>query len=171
MKNLIGAAAPTQRIFRSFKFLMLVVLVTFGFTSCKDQTKSNVSPESEFTTKSDFQEAESITDIGGNQVPPGGFCECASNPNADKTVTIGGIKDDTGQLAFFDIGGGKDAGGGPGKHDILSPSSSEISRKSSTLVYAFSAIGGRGGVEPPGGIDINLQPSTTEKIGCMLRDY
>lgn len=157
MKNLFGAAAPTQRIFISFKLLMLVLLLTFGFTSCKDQSKSNVSPQSELIATSDFQDAEGIMVIGGNSVPPGGFHEFPSNTNFDKTVTIGGIKDDTGQLVFFEIGGGKDASGGPGKHDILSPSSLEISRKNTSIVYAFSAIGGRGGVDPPGGIDSRFQ--------------
>ena len=167
MKNLIGAAAPTLSIFKSIQFLMLVLLLTFGFTSCKDQIKESDSIESELIEKPDFQSAESTMDIGGNQLPPGGFCELHSNHKAYKVSTIDG-----GDFTMDDIGGGKDAGGGPGytsdygisnigggrpigelgKHDIVSDFTIGILGKSYTGEYAISTIGGRGGVDPPGGI-------------------
>ena len=153
MKNLFGAVAPTNRVLGSFKVLMLILLVTIGFTSCKDQSKSEVSSESELISKSGFQGTESIMDIGGNQVPPGGFCEQRSNQKGHEFSTIGGGKDDIGDYTIFNIGGGKDPIGGPGKHDILSSNTIEISRKSILREYTISAIGGRGGVDPPGGID------------------
>ena len=211
MKNLIGAAAPTQRIFKSFKFLMLVVLVTFGFTSCKDQSKSNVSQESELIEKSNFQDEVGSIDIGGNQLPPGGFCELYSNRKSDNTSTIGGGKSSdgglgmlnalsssttgiggkssgggdysisdiggrgntdtgTGQFTFCDIGG-MDSGGGLGNYNTPSPNTDGIGGKSTTGENSISDIGGRGGVDPPGGIYINAQPSPNGRIGCMLRDF
>ena len=53
MKNLLGATASTNRIFRSIKMLMLVLLMTIGFTSCDDQSNSDTLPQSEFNLKSD----------------------------------------------------------------------------------------------------------------------
>ena len=167
MKNLIGAAAPTQRIFRSFKFLMLVVILTFGFTSCENQCKSNVSPKMELNTKSDFQETECFIDIGGNSIPPGGFCELLI-PQAAKVSAIGGGKDAgggpgyTGDYGISNIGGGRPIGE-LAKHDILSDFTIEVLEKSYTGEYAVSDIGGRGGVDPPGGIDSHFQGNDKNK--------
>lgn len=67
MKNLFGAAAPTNRVLGSFKFLMLIVLVAIGFTSCKDQSKKEVLPETELIAKSNLLDVQSNFDTGGNK--------------------------------------------------------------------------------------------------------
>ena len=73
MKNLIGAVAPTNRVLRSFKILMLIVLVAIGFTSCKDQSKSEDLPKTEFIAKTDLHDAPSNFDTGGGKSTNGGL--------------------------------------------------------------------------------------------------
>lgn len=98
MKNLIGAIAPTNRVLGSFKMLMLIIMVAIGFTSCKDQSKSEVSPKTELIGKTDFEKLESNLEIGGNQT--GGRRLC----HFEKSFDIGG---GTGgqERRNFDIGG------------------------------------------------------------------
>lgn len=98
MKNLFGAAAPTNRVLKSFKMLMLIVLVAIGFTSCNDQSKSEVSPKTELLEKTDLEKLASNPEIGGNQTGSRRFC------HFQKSFDIGG---GTGgqERRNFDIGG------------------------------------------------------------------
>jgi hypothetical protein len=83
-----------------------------------------------------------------------------------------GGKNSSGGLENPSDTGGRGNQGTTGEYSISDTGGSKGGKGTSTGgEYYSSDIGGRGGVEPPGGIDINLQPSTTEKIGCMLRDY
>lgn len=122
MKNLIGAVAPTNRFLGSFKILMLIVLVTIGFVSCKDQSKLDVNRETVLIAKSDFQDSESNFDTGGKN----------SNGGLEKSSDTGGkgTSSDTGQIySFYNLedldtggrgnelgtGGISDTGGSKGK--------------------------------------------------------
>lgn len=151
MKNLIGAIAPTNRILGSFKFLMLIVLVAIGFTSCKDQSKSEVSPETELIAKADLQGAQSnfgiggnggqerrnfdIGGIGGGQTPPRRICEMYS------TKEIGGGKNSNGGLEKPSDTGGRGNQGTTGEYAV-----SDIGGRNtnSTGNYTSNDIGGRG---------------------------
>jgi len=148
MKNLIGAVAPTNRILGSFKFLMLIVLVAIGFTSCKDQSKTEVSQETELIAKADLQGAQSNFDIGGNggqerrnfdiggigggQTAPRRICEMYS------TKEIGGGKNSNGGLEKPSDTGGRGNQGKTGDYTI-----SDIGGRSTTGEYSISDIGGR----------------------------
>jgi hypothetical protein len=222
MKNLIGAFAPTNRIFGSFKFLMLIVLVTIGFTSCKDQSKSEVSQETELIAKADLQGVQSNFDIGGNggqerrnfdiggigggQTPPRRICEMYStkeigggknsNGGLEKPSDTGGRGNQgtTGEYSISDIGGG--TGGKGTSSDTGQIDSSDDwddldtggSKGTSTNTgeYSFadtggknstgglekpSDIGGRGGVEPPGVIDLNTELPTNKRFGCIRSPF
>ncbi|MBK8599635.1 MAG: hypothetical protein IPN80_02950 [Flavobacterium sp.] len=146
MKNLFGAVAPTNRVLGSFKVLMLILLVTIGFTSCKDQSKSEVSQESEFNSKTDFQNSQNsfdisgnetntkeFLDIGGNQVPPGGFCEPSVGKEIGKVSDIGGKNSNGGLEKPSDTGGRGNQG--------------------TTSEYTISDIGGKGTSSDTGQID------------------
>ena len=238
MKNLIGAVAPTNRVLVSFKFLMLIVLVAIGFTSCKDQSKSEVSPETELIAKADLQGAQSNFDIGGNggqerrnfdiggigggQTPPRRICEMYStkeigggkNSNGclEKPSDTGGRGNQgtTGEYAVSDIGGrntnstgnytSNDIGGGtggkgtssdtgqiesPDDFDDLDTGGSK-GTNTNTGEYSFADtggknstgclekpfdIGGRGGVEPPGVIDLNTELPTNKRFGCIRSPF
>ena len=251
MKNLIGAIAPTNRILGSFKFLMLIVLVAIGFTSCKDQSKSEVSPETELIAKTDFQNSEDRFDIGG-QGTPRKFCDIGGNGGQERrnfdiggigggqtpprricemysTKEIGGGKNSngglekpsdtggrgnqgtTGEYAVSDIGGRgtntgtgefsiSDIGGGTSGKGTSSDTGQIDSSddwddldtggnkgtNTNTGEYFFadtggknstgglekpSDIGGRGGVEPPGVIDLNTELPTNKRFGCIRSPF
>jgi hypothetical protein len=255
MKNLIGAVAPTNRVLVSFKFLMLIVLVAIGFTSCKDQSKSEVSQETELIAKADLQGAQSNFDIGGNggqerrnfdiggigggQTPPRRICEMYStkeigggknsngclekpsdtggrgnqgttgeyavsdiggrNTNSTGNYTsndIGGrgTNTGTGEYSISDIGGGTGGKGtssdtgqieSPDDFDDLDTGGSK-GTNTNTGEYSFadtggknsigglekpSDIGGRGGVEPPGVIDLNTELPTNKRFGCIRSPF
>jgi hypothetical protein len=226
MKNLFGAAAPTNRFLGSFKVLMLVVLVAIGFTSCKDQSKSKVSTETELIAKSKFQNSEDRFDIGGQgtprkfcdiggnggqerrnfdiggigggQTPPRRICEMYStkeigggkssdgglgmlNTLSPGTARIGGKSTGGGEYSTCDIGGrgstdtstgqftlceigGRDSGGGSGNYNMPSFNTVEIDGKSTGGGdYSTSDIGGRGGIDPPGGIDSRFHGNDKNK--------
>ena len=90
MKNLIGAVAPKYRVLKSFKFLMLIVLVAIGFISCNDQFKSQVSKETQSIAKSNFQDSQSNFDTGGKNSTGG--IEISSDTGGK------GTSSDTGQI-------------------------------------------------------------------------
>ena len=222
MKNLIGADAPTNRVLRSFKILMLFVLVAIGVTSCKDQSKSKVSTETELIAKVDLQDAQSNFDIGGNggqerrnfdiggigggQAPPRRICEMYSTKEIgggknstgglEKTSDTGGRcnQGTTGEYAISDIGGGTGGKGtssdtgqidSPDDFDDIDTGGSK-GTNTNTGEYSFadtggknstgglektSDIGGRGGVEPPGYIDLNTELPMNIRFGCIRNPF
>ena len=104
MKNLIGAYAPTNRILISFKMLMLIVLLAIGFASCKDQSKSEVSTETELIAKSNFQNSEKSFDIGGQGIPRT-FCDIGGNGGQERrNIAIGGNQTGTRRYCELCIG-------------------------------------------------------------------
>ena len=127
MKNLLGATASTNRIFRSIKMLMLVLLMTIGFTSCDDQSNSDTLPKSEFNLKSDFDES---------------FSRCTCGLSTDGEIGgCKGIKGECATLSRDSIGGGKSSSG------ILQRSSTvtnEIGERKDTSTgnYTSKEIGG-----------------------------
>ena len=151
MKNLFGADAPTTSVLGSIKILMLVVLVTIGFASCKDQCKSEVSPGTELIAKTDLQDAQSNFDIGGHggqerrgfdiggigggQTPPRRICEVYS------TREIGGGKNSNGGLEKTSDTGGRGNQGTTGEYTV-----SGIGGRNTTSTgnYTSNDIGGRG---------------------------
>jgi len=97
MKNLFGAVASTHRIFSSIKMLMLVLFMTIGFTSCDDQSNSDILPKSEFNLKSDFDES---------------FSRCTCGLSTDGEIGgCKGIKGECATLSRDSIGGGKSSSG------------------------------------------------------------
>jgi hypothetical protein len=171
MKNLFGAAAPTNRVLGSFKFLVLIVLVAIGFTSCKDQSKLEVSPETELTAKVNLQGVKSNFDIGGkggqerrnfdiggNQTGTRRYCELCSGQEVEKTSEIGGQST---TRSYSDIGGNQappprrickvysngEIGGGKNSNGGLEKTSETGGRGSqgTTGEYTISDIGGKGG--------------------------
>lgn len=145
MKNLIGAVAPTNRVLGSFKFLMLIVLVTIGFASCKDQSKLDVNPETELIAKSDFQDSEINFDTGGKN----------STGGLEKSSDTGGkgTSSDTGQIYSFyhledlDTGGkGNELGTGG-----ISDTGGSKGGKSTTGDYSNFDTGGNKGTSTTGG--------------------
>lgn len=137
MKNLIGATAPTNRVLKSFKILMLIVLVAIGFTSCKDQSKKEVSSETELIAKSNLKHLESNFEIGGNQASPRRVCEIYS------TNEIGGGKNSTGGLQLTsDIGGRGGKGTSSGTGQLTSITDIGGRSTSTTGNYVFNDIGG-----------------------------
>jgi len=168
MKNLFGAIAPTNRVLESFKFLMLVVLVAIGFTSCKDQSKFGVSTETEIIAKSDLQDAQSnfdgqgttrkFCDIGGGiggqerrnlaiggsgigQTPLRRICDLCLGKEPERTSFIGGQST---TRSYSDIGGNQ----APPRRICDAHSKIEIGGKggkgtSSGGEYYSSDIGGR----------------------------
>ncbi len=219
MKNLFGAVAPTNRVLRSFNFLMLIVLVAIGFTSCKDQSKSEVSTETELIAKADLQGVQSNFDIGGHggqerrgfdiggigggQTPPRRICEVYStkeigggknsNGGLEKPSDTGGRGNQgtTGEYAVSDIGGGtggKGTSSDTGQIDSLDDFDTGGSKGTNTNTgeYSFadtggknstgglekpSDIGGRGGVEPPGYIDLDTELPTNKRFGCIRSPF
>ena len=117
MKNLIGAVAPKNRVLGSFKMLMLVLLVTIGFTSCKDQFKSQVSPETELTAKRNLHDLQINFDIGGKGTGTG-TGEIGGQSFLRILTDIGGRQSGgTGNYVLNDIGGVRGTSTGP---DIFS---------------------------------------------------
>jgi hypothetical protein len=140
MKNLIGAVAPTNRVLGSFKFLMLIVLVAIGFTSCKDQSKKEVSPETELIAKSVLQDVQSNFDTGGGKNSNGGI---------EKPSDTGGkgTSSDTGQLYSVYNSENLDTGGRGnelGKGGISDTGGSKGRGTSTTGDYHSFETGGKG---------------------------
>lgn len=145
MKNLFGAVAPTLSIFRSFKVLMLLLLVTIGFASCENQSKLEILPQTDLTAKNDLPDVQTDFDIGGrNDTSTGNY---TINDVGDKSISptlenrpvmsIGSYNDiecDT-EYVIAEIGG-RDSSGGLGS-------------------LSFLEIGGRGGTGT-GLIDFSL---------------
>jgi hypothetical protein len=111
MKNLFGANAPTNRILGSFTMLMLILLVAIGFTSCKDQSKSEVSPETELTAKVNLQGVQSNFDIEGHgdqkslYFEIGGKGSKGTSSGGECTISDIGGRGTTGEYSISDIGG------------------------------------------------------------------
>lgn len=127
MKNLFGAVASTHRIFSSIKMLMLVLFMTIGFTSCDDQSNSDILPKSEFNLKSDFDES---------------FSRCTCGLSTDGEIGgCKGIKGECATLSRDSIGGGKSSSG------TLQRSSTQTNeidgrKDTSTGNYSSKEIGG-----------------------------
>lgn len=144
MKNLFGAAAPTNRVLKSFKMLMLIVFVAIGFTSCNDQSKSEVSPKTELLEKTDLEKLASNPEIGGNQTGGRRFC------HFQKSFDIGG---GTGgqERRNFDIGG-SGAGQVPPKRICDLCLGYDVKNKSTigglSTTRSYSDIGGNQSVPP-----------------------
>lgn len=161
MKNLIVAFAPTNRFLGSFKFLMLIVLVTIGFASCKDRCKSDVSPETALIAKSDLQDARSNFDSGGKN--SNGGLEKSSDTggkgtssdigqiyvsyNLDDSAT-GGRGNELGTGGFSDTGGKGDSN--TKQYSILDTGGSN-GGKSTTGDYTVFDTGGNKGTSTTGG--------------------
>lgn len=168
MKNLIGAFAPTNRVLGSFKILMLIVLVAIGFTSCKDQSKSEVSPETELIVKTDLHDSQSNFDIGGGKSSDGGLEKPSDTGGRGSQGTTGeftisdiggrGTSSDTGQIDSTDDLDDLDTGGRGGKGTSTGGD------------YNISDIGGgtgggRGTGTGTGEIDGQAVPRTLTDIG------
>lgn len=146
MKNLIGAFAPTNRFLRSFNFLMLIVLVTIGFASCKDQSKSDVSPETALIAKSDFQDSQSNFDTGGKGTSSD-IGQIYVSYNLDDSAT-GGRGNELGTGGFSDTGGKGDSN--TKQYSILDTGGSN-GGKSTTGDYTVFDTGGNKGTSTTGG--------------------
>lgn len=155
MKNLIGVFAPTNRILSSFKVLMLLVLLAIGFTSCKDRSKSKVSPEKEFIDKSNLCNSQLSSDIGGGKSSKGGL---------QKSFVIVGCQTPPrhiyGMYSISEIGGGKNSNGGLGKTSVTGGRGIQ----GTTSDYAVSDIGGKGTSIGTGQI-ISVNKLTLSDIG------
>ena len=143
MKNLIGAVAPTNRVLRSFKILMLIVLVAIGFTSCKDQSKSEDLPKTELIAKTDLHDAPSNFDTGGGKNSNGGLEKpsdtggkggTGTSTGGDYSVSdTGGRGTGTGDIVGYyasqypsDTGGGKGTSSDTGQFNYFKDYSNEL---------------------------------------------
>ncbi len=104
MKNIFGAKAQTLTIVKSISFLMLVFLVTFGVTSCKNETAPAVTPTTNY---------ESILDTKAVTVPvevetEKQLQELGTNSEIDyKSLCIGGGGIGGQERRTLTIGGGQ----------------------------------------------------------------
>ena len=87
MKNIFGAKAQTANFVKSMSLLMLIFLVTFGVTSCKNETAPAVTPQTNY---------ESVLDSKAIAVPAAvetekQLQELGTNSEIDyKSLCIGG---------------------------------------------------------------------------------
>jgi hypothetical protein len=134
MKNLLGGSAPTNSIFKSVTMFMLVLLTTFGFVSCEDQSNLDVLPKNEVNLKTDFHK-----EINPNE----SLSRCICGLSSDKE--IGGCKGIKGECTTFardSIGGGKSSSGTLQRN---STETEEIGGKSTNVGRSVNKeIGGKG---------------------------
>jgi len=104
MKNIFGAKAQTLTIVKSISLLMLVFLVTFGVTSCKNETAPAVTPTTNY---------ESVLDTKAILVPvevetEKQLQELGTNSEIDyKSLCIGGGGIGGQERRTLTIGGGQ----------------------------------------------------------------
>lgn len=102
MKNIFGAKAQTANFVKSISLLMLVFLVTFGVTSCKNETAPAVAPTTKYEPVLDTkaitvpveEEAEKqVQDLGTNsEIDFKSLCIGGGGTAGQerRTLTIGG---------------------------------------------------------------------------------
>jgi hypothetical protein len=173
MKNIFGAKAQTSNIVKSISLLMLVFLVTFGVTSCKNETAPAVTPttsyESVLDTKAitvpvEVETQKQIEELGTNsEIDYKSLCIGGGTAGQERrTLTIGASqalpRSGTG------IGGNETsrrliAIGGNGSGSTMPRNLTDIGGQScprqlseiggnQTANRAFSDIGGQGSMVP-----------------------
>ena len=173
MKNIFGAKAQTANFVKSISLLMLVFLVTFGVTSCKNETAPAVTPtanyESVLDTKAitvpvEVETQKQVEELGTNsEIDYKILCIGGGTAGQERrTLTIGG-----GQAvprSAADIGGNETsrrliAIGGNGAGSTMPRNLTEIGGQScprklseiggnQTTNRAFADIGGQGSMVP-----------------------
>ena len=85
MKNIFRAVAQTSFVLKSFKVLMLVLLVVFGVTSCENQTEAAQLPESKLDSESILTKTPIEVGTDNSQM------EIVANPRVERReLCIGG---------------------------------------------------------------------------------
>ena len=155
MKNIFRAVAQTSFVLKGFKILMLVLLVTFGVTSCENQTRATPLTKSETVSDTTLIDVatqmdteNSLIGIGtnpgqerrnlviGNQPAPRSLLEIGRQETSRRLVGIGGTQGAPRPLS--EIGGQ----GCPRQFSEIGGIGGQETRK-------ISDIGGNGGSVPP----------------------